>query len=198
MRRKLFRAKIDTKSGVRSFPEPRGHMMSLQETPSRGGRRATKFSPANVQKIKDLVAQGFKREEIAEALEVTVGSLQVTCSRLGISLRIPKIFHCSGDGRRTPVLSRPNLPDHGQIRPELPRFQIVLARNGVMQHATDVPFMEPDIGRLGFEAAVQNLGITQFMAVVVTTAIKKDLIYEILRAPSHEPCSPDVIDPMRT
>ena len=52
--------------------------MSLQETPTRRGRRATKFSPANVEKIKDFVAQGFKREEIAEVLEVTVGSLQVT------------------------------------------------------------------------------------------------------------------------
>jgi hypothetical protein len=121
--------------------------MSLQETPSRGGRRATKFSPANVQKF---VAQGFKREELAEVLEVTVGSLQVTCSRLGISLRIPKIFDCSGDGRRTPVLSRPNLPDDGQMRPEwqCARFQIVLARNGVMQDATDVPFLKADIGRL--------------------------------------------------
>ena len=66
-------------------------------------------------------------------------------------------------------------------------FQIVLARNGVVQHATDVPFMEPDIGRLGFEAALQNLGITQLMAVAVTTAIKKDLIYEILRAPLTRP-----------
>jgi hypothetical protein len=73
--------------------------MSLQETPSHRGRRATKFSPVNVQKIKDLLAQGFNRKEIARALDVTVGSLQVTCSRLGISLRIPKIFDCSGGGR---------------------------------------------------------------------------------------------------
>jgi hypothetical protein len=175
--------------------------MSL-ETPSRGGRRATKFSPANVQKIKDFVAQGLKREEIAEVLDVTLGSLQVTCSRLGISLRIPKIFDCRGDGRRTPALSRPNLPDHGQMRPEwqCARFQIVLACNGVVQDATDVPFLKAaDIARLGSEAAAQNLGITQLMAVAVTTAVKKDLINEILCAPStHVPCSADVIDPMRT
>jgi hypothetical protein len=48
-------------------------------------RRATKFAPENVQKIKDCVAQGLGREEIAKLLDVTVGSLQVTCSRLGIS-----------------------------------------------------------------------------------------------------------------
>ena len=36
--------------------------------------------------------QGASREEIASLLGVTVGSLKVTCSRLGISLR-RKILH---------------------------------------------------------------------------------------------------------
>jgi len=45
--------------------------------------------------------------------------------------------------------------------------------------------MEPDIGRLGVEAAAQNLGIGQLMAIAVATAIKKDLIDEILGAPSR-------------
>jgi hypothetical protein len=61
--------------------------MSLQEAASQVGRRATKFCPANVQKIKDWVAEGISREEIAVLLDVPLGSLQVTCSRLGISLR---------------------------------------------------------------------------------------------------------------
>jgi hypothetical protein len=65
------------------------------------------------------------------------------------------------------------------------RFQIVLARNGVVQDATDVPFLKADIARPGSEAAARNPGITQLMAVAVTTAVKKDLIYEILRAPSN-------------
>ena len=105
----------------------------------------------------------------------------VTCSRLGIRLRIPNIFDCSRGGRRRPVLSR---PDHGKMRADwqCPRFQIVMARNGV-QHATDVPFMEPDIRRLALEAAGQNLGIAQLMAVAVGAAIKKDLLDEILGAP---------------
>jgi hypothetical protein len=33
------------------------------------------------------VAEGISRDEIANRLGVTVGSLQVTCSRLGISFR---------------------------------------------------------------------------------------------------------------
>ena len=62
--------------------------MSLQEAASQAGRRATKFCPANVQKIKDFVAQGMSRHEIARvSLMCLLGSLQVTCSRLGISLR---------------------------------------------------------------------------------------------------------------
>lgn len=56
-------------------------------TPSRG--RQIKFTPERIQQIKNLVERGKCREEIAELIGVTVGSLQVTCSRLGISLRRP-------------------------------------------------------------------------------------------------------------
>jgi hypothetical protein len=59
----------------------------LQQITPRSGRPLTKFTPANIQKIKDWVAQGMGREEIAKSIDVTVGTLQVTCSRLGISLR---------------------------------------------------------------------------------------------------------------
>src|SRR5262245_36600408 len=51
------------------------------------GRRAVKFTPQAIEKIKEFVAEGISRDEIATRLGVTVGSLQVTCSRLGISLR---------------------------------------------------------------------------------------------------------------
>ena len=67
-------------------------MTMLQEVTLHAGRRTTKFTPANIQKIKDWVAEGISREEIAKSLDVTVGSLQVICSRLGISLRMPKMF----------------------------------------------------------------------------------------------------------
>ena len=53
----------------------------------KGGGRPTKFTPQAIEKIKELVAQGVGRDEIANLLDVTVGSLQVTCSKLGISLR---------------------------------------------------------------------------------------------------------------
>jgi hypothetical protein len=51
--------------------------------------RQTKFTPERMQQIRNLVERGMSREEIAEMIGVTVGSLQVTCSRLGVSLRRP-------------------------------------------------------------------------------------------------------------
>src|SRR5262249_13787869 len=49
--------------------------------------RPVKFTPERVQQVRNLVERGKSREEIAELIGVTVGSLQVTCSRLGFSLR---------------------------------------------------------------------------------------------------------------
>jgi hypothetical protein len=42
------------------------------------------ITPQVMERIKELVAEGLSRDEIANRLGVTVGSLQVTCSRLGI------------------------------------------------------------------------------------------------------------------
>jgi len=51
--------------------------------------RQTKFTPERIQQIRNLVERGKSREEIAELIGLTLGSLQVTCSRLGVSLRRP-------------------------------------------------------------------------------------------------------------
>jgi len=45
--------------------------------------RQLKFTPEQILQIKNLVERGKSREEIAESIGVTVGSLQVTCSRSG-------------------------------------------------------------------------------------------------------------------
>ena len=57
------------------------------QLPTRG--RQIKFTPERIQQIRNLVERGKSREEIAELIGVTLGSLQVTCSRLGVSLRRP-------------------------------------------------------------------------------------------------------------
>src|SRR5215813_12875072 len=53
--------------------------------------RQTKFTPERLQQIRNLVERGKSREEIAELIGVTVGSLQVTCSRLTMVKR--DLFH---------------------------------------------------------------------------------------------------------
>jgi hypothetical protein len=53
-------------------------------------RKPIKFTPERLQQIKNLVERGKSRDEIADILDVSVGSLQVTCSKMGISLRRPK------------------------------------------------------------------------------------------------------------
>jgi hypothetical protein len=62
--------------------------------------RQLKFTPERIQQIKNLVERGKSREEIAELIGVTVGSLQVTCSRLGVSLRRPNFTTGTGPLRR--------------------------------------------------------------------------------------------------
>ena len=55
--------------------------------------RGIKFTLERIQQIRNLVERGKSREEIAELIGVTVRSLQVTCSRLGISVRHPDSSH---------------------------------------------------------------------------------------------------------
>jgi hypothetical protein len=62
--------------------------------------RQIKFTPERIQQIKNLVERGKSREEIAELIGVTLGSLQVTCSRLGVSLRRPTFNTGTGLLRR--------------------------------------------------------------------------------------------------
>src|ERR1700721_1337059 len=73
--------------------------------------RPTKFTPETVQQIRNLAEQGKSGVGIAELSGVTVGSLQVICSRLGISLRrrdVPNSATRSGGG------SVPLRPINGQ------------------------------------------------------------------------------------
>jgi hypothetical protein len=72
-------------------------MAELTTQPMPRGRQ-TKFTPERLQQIRNLVERGKSLEEIAELVGTTVGSLQVTCSRLGVSLRRP-IFD-TGTGLR--------------------------------------------------------------------------------------------------
>ena len=91
-------------------------------------RRQTKFTPERLSQIVNLVERGKSREEIAELVGVTVGTLQVTCSRFGISLRRPRFNTGTGylrpsqerssDGTPAPEADRNN--SSNELRPQSP------------------------------------------------------------------------------
>jgi hypothetical protein len=55
-------------------------------TMTNANRRGRQSTPERLQQIRNLVERGKSREEIAELIGVTVGSLQDTCLRFGIGL----------------------------------------------------------------------------------------------------------------
>ena len=159
--------------------------------------RPVKFTPEAAEKIKVLVAQEASREEIASLLGVTVGSLQVTCSRLGISLR-RKILH-SG---RSPHLRDPKgrvIPFQGSVgvayareqkTEEVPQKVVSLAdsveiaimmRRRGKEVSTDVPFTSRDIGELALIAMLRDLSIPELVGLILAGAINKDMIKEVSR-----------------
>ncbi len=70
--------------------------------------RPIKFTLERLQQIRNLVERGTSREEIAKILDVTLGSLQVTCSKVGISLRQPKLDSGVRSARRRNPLPSKN------------------------------------------------------------------------------------------
>ena len=78
--------------------------------------------------------------------------------------------------------SHPPIIEHMRVDGQ---FQISLECGG-MRRATARPLTAGDIAQLALEAAVRNVGMTQLLTEVVTTAIKKGMIEEILREPAQE------------
>ena len=66
------------------------------------------------------------------------------------------------------------------------QFQISLERGG-MRRATALPLTAREMAQLALAAIARNVGMTQLLTEVVTTAIKKGMIEEILREPSPDP-----------
>src|SRR5262245_46966775 len=94
----------------------------VAEFRSRG--RPTKFTPDRIRQITNLVERGKTREEIAEIIGVTSGTLQVTCSKLGISLRRPKFD--SGTGLL--ALRQPSsLATSSKIQAAVPRASVLMS-----------------------------------------------------------------------
>jgi hypothetical protein len=159
-------------------------------SPPRG--RRVKFTL--IESIKKLVAQGINRHEIANRLGVTVGSLQVTCSRLGISLR--RIILSNGSHHALDVIGRtipaPCSVGVAHVREQREVSQPRTRAAPVVQFAitmrchhkektSDIPLPSPAIAVLALEATSRNLNIVDLMGQVLVAAINKDMIHNILR-----------------
>ena len=152
------------------------------------GRRA-KFTPQAIEKIKEFVGEGISRDEIANRLGVTVGSLQVTCSRLGISLR--RIIFPSHSERRTAdvrlgSVGIAHVREQKEVsQPEaraapLTKFAITMRHRG-KERTTDIPLSSAAIETLALEAMSRDLDIAELIGQVLVAAINKDMIQKILR-----------------
>jgi hypothetical protein len=155
--------------------------------PARG--RRVKFTPQAIEKIKEFVAEGISRDEIANRLGVTVGSLQVTCSRLGISLR--RIISPNGSRRHTADVRLGSVgiahvrEQKGVSQPEacgapLGKFEIVMRCHGREQTA-DIPLSSAEIEVLALEAMSRDLAIAELLGQILVASINKGMIHKILR-----------------
>jgi len=157
----------------------RGAAMTMTNASS--SARRVKFTPQAIEKIKEFVAEGISRDEIANRLDVTVASLQVTCSRLGISLR--RIISPNGSGRNVRIAHVREQKEVSQ--PEacatpVAKFAITMRHRG-KEHTADIPLSSATIEVLALEATWRDLAIAELIGQSLVAAINKDMIHKILR-----------------
>lgn len=134
-----------------------------------GRGRSIKFTPERIEQIKNLVERGTSREQIAEIIGCTVGSLQVTCSRLGVSLRKPSAAY------RPAVIRKPSFVEHfpGQ-EPTMPTTTTrpsveisLIMRRGPHERKVDIPLPDDVISRLALEASIRGIPLGELIAEII-------------------------------
>jgi len=135
-------------------------------------QRRHKFTPFRVEQIKALVARGETREQIAAIIGVTVGTLQVTCSRLGISLRRPRV-------KLLPP--KPAIAPARTVRAarEMATFTLDMKYRG-QEHSTELPFAPNVIGQLALEASFRNQEIGELAKDILVSVFEKGLVPKLL------------------
>jgi hypothetical protein len=129
--------------------------------------RQVKFTPERIEQIKNLVERGKRREEIAELIGVTVGSLQVTCSRLGISLRRPIITN----GIRPRPKLVPTPPSRPAKAADVARFAISMQYRGE-ERTIELPLTKDMITQLAVEAAFRGVPICNLIGDLIVGALQ--------------------------
>ena len=162
--------------------------MTMTNASSTVRGRRFKFTPQAIENIKNFVAEGISRDEIANRLGVTVASLQVTCSRIGVSLR--RISLPNGSGRHTADVKLGSVgiahvrEQKEASQPEacgapVGKFSIMMRYRGKEQTA-DIPLSSAEIEVLALEATWRDLAIAELLGQILVAAISKDMIHKIL------------------
>jgi hypothetical protein len=157
--------------------------------------RSIKFTPEILQQIKEFVAQDKSREEIAGIVGATVGSLQVTCSRFGISLRRPRrernlhdqgVPYSGTRGRSSGGTSvrfpfeqldqflqsaTPHANGTGTQQASSATIALTMRYKG-HERARQLPLDAQDIRRLAFEASVRNMSVGEFVTALISASVE--------------------------
>ena len=178
-------------------------MMQTEELatqlPTRG--RQIKFTPERLQQIRNLVERGKSREEIAELIGVTVGSLQDTCSRLGIGLTytgsrggdvpLPPINGQSQQNSQSGPVEQPQAttPHEERARTDEMGLANLALRMKYRGHerTKELPLMQDMIGQLAFEAQFRNMSIGGLVGELLIAMVKSDLFHHVLEPNSKQP-----------
>jgi hypothetical protein len=135
-------------------------------------RRPSKFTPERIQQIRSLIARGETCQDIAAQIGVTVGTLKVTCSRLGISLRRPR----SSNGSRLLPLRAARAEMAGT---PAATFTISMHYKGQEQN-TALPLTPNMIGQLALEASFRDQEIGELAKDLLRAVMEKGLFQEVL------------------
>ena len=142
------------------------------------GRQPTKFTPNNIARIKEWVAQGVCRDDIANRLEVTVNSLQVTCSKLGLSLRKRSLANGAippvGVVQRSTENIR-HVDDSARLK-----CKLLIQKQG-KQAEFELPLHQGLMEQLALEASVRGQSVIGLIGTIVSQVVRKDLVAELLR-----------------
>ena len=180
---------------------------ATQLTNSRG--RQIKFTPERLQQIRNLVERGKSREEIAELIGATVGSLQVTCSRLGISLRRVVFDNgmrllrrdgphngntasCRGGVPPPPISGQPqqNSQSSPVEQPQATKPHEERARTDETglalrmkyrgdERTSELPLTQDMVRQLAFEAQFWNMSIGELVGELLMVIVKRDLFQQL-------------------
>ena len=131
--------------------------------------RPIKFTPERFDQIRNLVDRGMSRQEIADTIGVTLGSLQVTCSRVGLSLRRPRPSTGGVVKMNAPPVFTPKATNNS---PPQVSLSLIFTYKG--QQQTNALNLSTDtITRLGLEATMRDLKLSDLVAQILTEWCKQ-------------------------